>query len=302
MKIKVPSFEIMIVKDSSKMINVGANINIFDLNNFKELYRLNSLKDPSHIAVSDDEKYFACSDTSGNIEVYDLKTGKLILKNKGVSCEGGNIYFLKDNVVSISWNGEVFSLDVNKNICNVLLKTDLVCFNMHIIKDKILLISPEYTKRTKIYEVKINENKAILDLFIETNDYIVCNNAYYFNDKECYLYAYRKNFLCRNDCMVKINFENKTIENALDISNIIGINSFRIFLNMGDIKDFIVCNDKKLLILAYSKSVLFIDLLQNKVINSLKFDYISNINLLENNKLIVGMWENIKILSLNDLL
>lgn len=302
MIIKMPSYEMKIIESKSIIINVGKNINVLDLNSFKELYRLNSLKYPSYVAVSDDEKYFACSDTSGNIEVYDLKTGKLMLKNKGVSCEGGNIYFLKDNVVSISWNGEIFSLDVNKNICNVLLETGLCCYNMHIIKDRILLINHIlYRNRTNIYQVKLNDNKATLNLLFESNEYTVYNTSCYFNDRECYFFARKEKYLSRYDYIVKIDFESNKMEKILDIKNMLDRNFMKKISSLNDFVDMIIIENRRQMILAYRKNIFFIDLLENKIINNLEFEDITSINIVRREVLIIATEEDVRVLDLNDL-
>lgn len=125
MKISKACYQTVFSNDEKNIYNVGGTVcKLIVKEKPQEVYRISSLKYPSEIVLSDDEKMLAIFSTEGYIAVHNAANGKLIASTKALKQEGQGIYFLEgiSKIICSTWDGNIIIFDYTT------LQLEVICF------------------------------------------------------------------------------------------------------------------------------------------------------------------------------
>ena len=294
----------MIVSSDEKFIfNVGGTVSIFDISGqtFKEFARFNTLKNPSHIAVSTDHELIAYTNTSGHIAVHEITSKALVNKSKGISKEGYNLYFINENkqILSMDWGGNIFIFDINTSATTILGTINTNSSNLiYISKNTYLVVGYNNENKTEFHELTLTDESITKHLICTaTTNYMLETVNWAKNEANIIFVANDENIYK----LMQYNiFTHEIVQ--LDIS---GLPKFG--LNVHDDYGYFTCislsNNGKYLLIGLINAILVIDFQTKKFLGMLKVNYLSSLNFISSDdKVVIGTWSQIHIVPLKNMI
>ena len=309
MKIRKPSYKILFSEDEQTLFSVGGTVSAFDVSGEKavELLRLNSLKNPSRITVSSDEKLLAYSNTSGHIAVHDIDSGKLLIKSKCLSEEGNSLFFLKGNkqIISSGWDGRVFILCLESGDVTVIFDGLSIPEIIPIFGDDYLVLGSDISDEimsTSIFKISLGgdvlteELHSALPYVLQTVSTVRFKDEVFF----CESIARGRSFNAR-DSILSFNLSTNEMTTIFCVNEVVNkkdlIGEFGIFTSM------CISSDGRCLLIGYSDAVIAFDLFKKKLIGTVEMKYVSSLKFLSLDKrAAIGTWTNTHIIDFETLL
>ena len=200
---KLPTSYLLKFSHSKQLlIRIAGSTFIYSTYNYQIATKIISPKYPCDAAFSIDDKYFAISSTSGDVEVFDTQDFSSIKNLKIKNVQDCHIAFY-DQKLLISTGHEVllWSLDNNKLIS--LLKNNNSWYLFKENNDKLFCYNSEVPQKEQVYKMEndvfspINSfNYASIDKISFANKHIITYAAYIVKKSNSLLDQYNEKFVC----------------------------------------------------------------------------------------------------------
>lgn len=273
--------------------SIRSTVNVFSSTNGKKVISFKEMKNPSDLRFSKTGKQLAVKNTSGKIAVFDMN--KMICTKTYVptKCQGTNLFFTPDEkyIISADWNGNIYSIDLEKQNFKIIKKVEFVIEFI------------EYIKEQKLYVFQSDNSYVLWKYPFDKNEPQVVRTE---NERGRRIY-------CSANQLFLANYR---YENFIDVydsdENLIK----KIYSNGKSADEYIIkrnaswSSDGKYLAIICSKElaldddiirvIRFSDLC---VIKEYKLQYISYVEFTEDEQeLLIGTWKNSYVIDMNDVL
>ena len=315
MKINRPSYRLLISPDESFLVNVGREVILFTIGDtsLNELKRFNALRNPSFCALSSNSKMVAYHSTRGHIAVHDIKTGNLLAKSKCLSKEGYGLYFINNDtqIISSVCQGSVFVLDIESGKVSILNN-----FPVHhatnivpIPDNNFIAIGSMPDEGTLAYGFSIEQDtRTFTDLF-SSYPYLLESVTFIYSGNEILFFGSpiknNSDEWCNGSILeyflFSYNLSTNIFCSIFKIQDLLGIDG-RVHLDYGYFTSMCLSKSKQYLLIGFSKSIIIIDLLNNKHINTVRAMYVSSLHFVKSDtEVVIATWERIQFVDFQKL-
>lgn len=314
MKINCSSYSILVSPNETVLVNIGKKVTLFSISNknLNKRRQFYALKHASRAALSSDGKMLAYINTSGHIAVHNIDTGELLVKSKCLNIEGYSLYFINDDkqIISSAWNGNVFVLDIKSGKTTVVnsfpfhKSTNLVPISYN----NFIVISPISSGETFAYDFTVKNNKAIFSELFSSYSYRIKSLFFSYSEDEVLFFGSNINnssdkWLSEDiaeNVLFLYNISTKEFSPIASIQELLGINCS--LSEYGYFTSICISKNKQYVLVGLSQSIIIIDLLNKKHINTVKTKYLSSLHFVKfDTEVIIGTWINIQIIDFQKL-
>ena len=300
MEIKKKSYQIFSFNNKNYIVNVGNTVTCWNVSSLKMkpkmLWEFSKLKYPSYVAISPDESLVAYQNTSGHFAVHNLKTGELLLKHPGLQIEGYEIYFINENkkILSCTQNGKFYTLDLESK------RTEIVFDLKETMKISITGLY-QIPGTSQFIVIPSTVGKSYLCMFdcVSCQFIIICE----FTGKESFLekasfskskfYFTLREYLEDQVKMFSYDLQTGSVQLAAVFPKSIFYNYTTSLCVSSEDRNCFICT---------ANNVMWYDLKSRKNILTIPGNYISSVNIIDNDtKIAIGTWNHIMIYSRDEL-
>lgn len=296
---KKTSYGMKLTKDKDKLINVGSKVTIFQIQGEKlEIaYELTTLKNPSYIALTLDEKVLACANTSGHIALHNFSNGELIFKTKALSRECGSLIFTSDGtqIIFTTCEGDIVSIDAQSGKIIKHLETDMFLPKIFSGDGGDLFV---HNQLGTIYRFVTDTATLQLEALFSIQPYALdlTSNLLARAGSKYYLLGEKD----ENTYILICSLQEHKLIDILDLNQILGVETF--FLNeYGIIYGACIREQEDYLVIGTSRYVIVLDLIEKKHVVTIEKKYVSNLMFFNPETLLVGSWNGIRTYSQEEL-
>lgn len=283
MKISNANYQVVFSKDEKFLYCLGSTIKKISFSDkLTKIFEISELKNPSEMALSEDERFIAVLNTEGYIAIFDALTGQLMASTKALNQEGYGICFASDNrIVASTWEGNIIIYNYILNEFDIINIPEMGCGKLmptQNINVFLLFCNASDNNSVKIKEIDLNKNTVndiftasqitaeVKTLFCQNNNYYFCGSLKTLDDT-IYKFDYREKQLFR-----LFNIPEKI--QAKNVANCISVNKSETTLALG-----------------YGNLYL-IDILQKEFYKEIEASYISCCAFFDSDKqLYIGTWD-----------
>lgn len=315
MKSNIPSYNKLVSPDEKILVNIGKDVSLYSIDDsgLNELKRFNVLRNPSSAALSSDGNMLAYSNTLGHIAVHDIETGNLLVKSKCLPKEGYNLYFVNNDtqIISSDWSGNVFVLDIESA------KTKLLnSFPIHnaanlvpVSNNCFIVLGSISTGKTLAYELLIKKDTGISEKLFLSYPYWLETTSFACFENEVYFYGNNINNSSNKwldediaeNVLFSYNFSAKQFHSIICIQELLE-KKCSLHSAYGHFTCICISSNKNYILIGYSKSIIIVDLLNKKHINTIKTKQLSSLHFVKSDtKVIIGTWKDIQIIEFKEL-